>query len=109
MTSSKIVITGALVSILAANLLAQSGSPDYPQWRGQSRDGSAAGFQAPTMWPQALSLKWKVEVGAGYATPILIGNRVFTHTRQGENEVMLALDAETGKTIWQTPYPRRTR
>ncbi len=56
------------------------------------------------MWPQNLSLKWKVEVGAGYATPILIGNRVYTHTRQGENEVMMALDAETGKTVWQTPY-----
>ena len=67
MTSSKILITGALVSVLAANLLAQSGSGDYSQWRGQTRDGSAAGFQAPTMWPQALSLKWKVEVGAGYA------------------------------------------
>ena len=44
-------------------------------------------------------------MGAGYATPIVVGNRVYTHTRQGENEVMLALDAATGKVVWQTPYP----
>jgi outer membrane protein assembly factor BamB len=84
---------------------AQNNQQDYPQWRGQSRDGSASGFKAPGMWPQNLSLKWKVEVGAGYATPILVGNRLYTHTRQGENEVMMALDADTGKTVWQTPYP----
>ena len=109
MNSFRFLLSGAVIASLAAGLpagtRAQSGPRDYPQWRGQSRDGSAAGFQAPSMWPQNLSLKWKVEVGAGYATPILIGNRVYTHTRQGENEVMMALDAETGKTVWQTPYP----
>ena len=78
---------------------------DYTQWRGQNRDGSASSFQAPSSWPEQLSLKWKVDVGAGYATPIIVGNRVYTHTRQGENEVMMALDADTGKTVWQTRYP----
>ena len=109
MNSSRFVVHGAILLTLAAGLpagmRAQSGTADYPQWRGQSRDGSASGFKTPSMWPQNLSLKWKVEVGAGYATPILIGNRVYTHTRQGENELMMALDAETGKTVWQTPYP----
>ena len=95
----------ALTSGFAVTTRAQSNPRDYPQWRGASRDGSASGFQAPTMWPQALSLKWKVEIGEGYATPIVVGNRVYTHSRQGANEVMWALDADTGKTVWQTPYP----
>jgi outer membrane protein assembly factor BamB len=98
------LISAAIVG-LAAAAAAQTAPQDYPQWRGQNRDGSASGFVAPKAWPDTLTPAWKVEVGAGYATPIVIGNRVYTHTRQGENEVMLALDADTGKTVWQTPYP----
>lgn len=105
MTSTHIGIAILLVTALASTAAAQGGARDYPQWRGQNRDGSAAAFEAPRSWPQSLTQRWKVDIGAGYATPILIGNRVYTHTRQGENEVMLALDADTGKTIWQTPYP----
>jgi outer membrane protein assembly factor BamB len=97
-----IVVTLVAVTGLAAE---QASAQDYSQWRGQNRDGSASGFIEPKSWPEQLTPSWKVEVGAGYATPIVVGNRVYTHTRQGENEVMLALDAATGKVAWQTPYP----
>ena len=76
---------------------------DYPQWRGVNRD-AAATFAAPKTWPEQLTLKWKVDVGTGYAAPIVVGNRVFAFSRQGEDEVMRALDAATGKTIWETKY-----
>jgi outer membrane protein assembly factor BamB len=47
-----------------------------------------------------------VDVGQGYATPLVVGNRVYMFSRQGENEVLMALDAETGKEVWKTPgYP----
>ena len=49
-------------------------------------------------------LKWKVDVGTGYAAPITVGDRVYAFSRQGEDEVMRALDAATGKTIWETKY-----
>jgi outer membrane protein assembly factor BamB len=82
----------------------QGPSLDYTQWRGPNRDGSAASFTEPKTWPDQLTMRWKVEVGEGYATPIVVGNRVYTHTRQGENEVVSALDAASGKVIWQTNY-----
>ncbi len=44
-------------------------------------------------------------MGLGYAAPITVGNRVYMFTRQESNEVMRALDAETGMVIWQTSYP----
>lgn len=91
---------------LAATAAAQSLAPqDYPQWRGRDRDGSAAAFTAPAAWPETLSRKWKVEVGAGYATPIVVGNRVYAFTRQAGDEVLLALEAGSGRTIWRTAYP----
>jgi len=77
---------------------------DWPQWRGANRDGHVASFREPSSWPDRLTSKWKIDVGSGYATPVLVGNRLYLFTRQSENEVMSCLDAETGKLVWQTGY-----
>src|SRR2546428_3406580 len=105
MHRSLLFLVVAMMLGYAASGSTQSGSLDYPQWRGQNRDGSASDVSMPRSWPDKLTLKWKVDVGEGYATPIVIGNRVFSHTRRGGNEVLMALDAGTGKTLWQTDYP----
>ncbi|HEV2984119.1 MAG TPA: PQQ-binding-like beta-propeller repeat protein, partial [Vicinamibacterales bacterium] len=49
--------------------------------------------------------RWKIDVGTGYATPIVVGNRVYAFSRQRENEVMRAIDADSGKVVWETSYP----
>jgi len=96
-----VVFTG-----FTAVIAGQNRSSDYTQWRGPNRDGgAAASFTAPTAWPEHLTQKWKVPVGLGYATPLLVGNRIYLFSRQGDNEVMSALDPDTGKVIWQTGYP----
>jgi len=95
----------AIVSIAPIILVGQSLGPDWPQFRGPNRDGSVASFVEPTAWPDKLTQRWKVDVGEGHATPVLVGARVYTFSRQGANEVMQALDAATGKPIWQTRYP----
>lgn len=91
----------ALGGLLPAH--AQQRSPDWPQWRGANRDGAAT-FSAPPAWPDTLNLKWKVDVGIGYSAPIIAGDRVFAFSRQGEDEVMRALDAASGKVVWETKY-----
>jgi outer membrane protein assembly factor BamB len=94
-----ILVAGALVAPAA-----QESTTDYPQWRGRQRDGSASGFTAPPAWPERLTARWKVEIGEGYSTPILVGERIFTLTRAGGTEVVTAVDAGSGKIIWQTRY-----
>jgi outer membrane protein assembly factor BamB len=84
---------------------AQRASSDYPQWRGQNRDGAASAFVPPKAWPETLTLRWKSEVGLGYATPLVVGSRIYVFSRRGDNEVMGALDAATGKEVWQASYP----
>jgi outer membrane protein assembly factor BamB len=76
---------------------------DWPQWRGPNRDGAAT-FSEPATWPETLKQQWKVDIGLGYATPLLVGNRIYTFTRQGEEEVLQALDAATGRPVWRTAY-----
>src|SRR6476661_6148604 len=65
---------------------------DWPQWRGPNRDGSAPSFTTPKAWPDMLTQRWKVEVGIGYASPVLVGNRVYMFTRQNDDEFLTALD-----------------
>jgi outer membrane protein assembly factor BamB len=85
--------------------VAQDAPADYPQWRGRDREGSASAFATPKSWPERLTRHWKVEVGEGYATPIVVGDRVYMLARRGGREVLTALDAESAKVIWETGYP----
>ena len=96
----------AILAVLTA-LAAVAAAQDWPQWRGPNRDGAVLSFRNPTSWPARLTELWKVEVGLGYATPLLVGDRVYVYTRQGEDEVMMALDAGSGQVIWRTSYPAR--
>jgi len=88
----------------AAVTFAQLAPRDYPQWRGRNRDGSASAFEAPKAWPDTLNRQWTVEVGDGYATPIVVGSTVYTFTRNGNDEVLTAFDAASGKQRWRSNY-----
>lgn len=96
------VVIGTLSPMTSAQ---EGGTADWPQWRGPNRDGSAPSFRAPKVWPEQLTQKWKVDQGPGYATPVVIGERVYSFYRKGDNETLEALDAATGKTIWTKSYP----
>jgi outer membrane protein assembly factor BamB len=80
-------------------------SQDWPQWRGLNRDSKVTGFKAPSSWPAELKQDWKVSVGFGDATPLLSGNKLYLNTRQAEQEVILCVDAVTGKELWRNSYP----
>jgi outer membrane protein assembly factor BamB len=88
-----------------ASLAGQTRPPDYPQWRGLLRDGGASGFVEPASWPDALARRWRVEVGDGYSTPLVVGATVYVFSRERGGEVLRALDASSGAERWQTSYP----
>jgi outer membrane protein assembly factor BamB len=93
----------ALVS--CGGCAAQASQLDYPQWRGRDRDGSASGFIRPASWPDVLTRRWRVDVGEGYATPLVVGDTVYVFSRRDGREVITALDAGTGTQRWQSGYP----
>src|SRR5436309_4944849 len=67
----------ALWLLAAAPPIVGQAPTDYPQWRGKSRDGSASAFVAPTSWPAVLAQGWTRDVGAGYATPLVVSDVVY--------------------------------
>ena len=84
---------------------AQNAGPDWPQWRGPNRDGTLTSFTEPKSWPDTLTQRWKIQIGTGYATPLVVGNRVYVFSRQNDNEVLRAIEPASGKVIWESTYP----
>jgi outer membrane protein assembly factor BamB len=95
----------AWAALLSMSLASAASGQDWPQWRGPNRDGEVKAFRIPASWPATLKQQWTIDVGLGYSTPVLVGNRLYMFTRQGEEEVMTAHDAVSGKVIWRTGYP----
>ena len=92
------------LGLLIAALQVASGA-DWPQWRGPARDGSIPAASAPTSWPQTFARVWRVQIGDGYASPVVSNGRVFVHSRTDPDEIVTAVNAGDGKVIWQQRYP----
>ncbi|MEK6410118.1 MAG: PQQ-binding-like beta-propeller repeat protein [Acidobacteriota bacterium] len=99
---SKIALRLCVAAALAGQVCF---AQDWPQWRGPNRDGLVASFTAPRVWPDKLKTIWKVQAGIGHASPVVVGRRVYLHSRQDENEVASCFDLDTGKLIWHDSYP----
>lgn len=96
-----IAVAGFLVLVMTTNAFAQ----DWPQWLGTNRDGKVTGFKAPKTWPAELTPQWKVTVGLGDASPLMVKSKLYSFTRQDSNEVIMCLDVATGKELWKYKYP----
>ena len=100
----RLTVIAIALAIGAGTAPAPAAGQDTAQWRGPNRDGSVVGFDVPAAWPEGLTRQWTVDVGFGYATPLLVGDRMYLFSRQGDDEVMQALDPATGETIWRSSY-----
>ena len=94
---------------LAAFLLLASGGPaisQWTQWGGPSRDFVVEdGTTLPGWSDGGPALLWSRELGAGYAGIVSDGKSLFTMTRRGNQEVVIAMSADSGATIWEHAYP----
>ena len=91
-----------LVSIAAANAGA---AEDWPVWSGKNRDFIVNTSGLADSWPASGPKKlWTRPLGDGYSAIAEEGGVLFTAFRRGLNDVIVALDASTGKTIWEYSY-----
>jgi outer membrane protein assembly factor BamB len=110
--SVKLLLICAVWS-LAAQPLAMSGTgvppvgpgADWPQWRGPNRDAKVADAELPAIWPKTLKEEWKVPVGVGHASPVVVNGKIYVFARQGDEEVLQSLNATTGKELWRSSQP----
>jgi outer membrane protein assembly factor BamB len=91
--------------VLLASIAALSTSSfaaDWPQWRGPKRDDVQTESGLMKHWPtDGPKRVWLFEkAGAGYAGFSVVGSQLFTMGTRDNNEVLMALDANTGKELW---------
>ena len=77
----------------------------WPGWLGPERNGRVEWFKPPAQWPAKLRPEWKVTVGSGYGTPIVAEGKILLHSRQGDKEIVRALEIDSGKSLWDKAYP----
>lgn len=91
--------------LCSAFLATTAGAQDWPQWRGPNRDGNVTSVVIPQTWPKTLKQEWKIPVGVGHSSPVVADGKIFVFARQGEEEILLGLDAVTGKELWRSSQP----
>ena len=80
---------------------------DWPQWGGANRDFKTDSTGLRDTWPDGGPRElWSRPLGEGYSAVAVSGGRVFTmYSVPGEKrEAVVALDAKTGKTVWEHSY-----
>jgi outer membrane protein assembly factor BamB len=98
MRLSRLLIVPVLCACIAP-------AQDWNQWRGARRDGTTTVLRAPAVWPKALNKVWTVAAGSGYSSPVVSATRAFVPSRQGDNEVVQAIELTNGKVAWADSYP----
>jgi outer membrane protein assembly factor BamB len=75
---------------------------DWPQWRGPDRNDVSKETGLLKQWPEAGPKQvWLFkEAGAGYAGPSIVGGKLFIMGTRETEEILLALDAASGKELW---------
>ena len=86
---------------------------DWLQWGGAGRDFMPQVTGLAASWPSGGPKKlWSRALGEGHSSILVEGARVYTQYRplgpsrgHSQEEVVAALDAATGKTVWEFKYP----
>jgi outer membrane protein assembly factor BamB len=77
----------------------------WPQWGGPARNFVVDSRDLATTWPEGGPRRlWQRPLGEGFSAIVTDGRALYTLYRDGAADVVVALDAGNGETIWQTRY-----
>ncbi|HZV36371.1 MAG TPA: PQQ-binding-like beta-propeller repeat protein [Verrucomicrobiae bacterium] len=98
-------LLAALMTFCLFGLALKTSASDWPQWRGPNRDGCVpSDAPVPTSIPAELKRVWQLQIGGGFSSPVVQGERLAYLDAQEDQEVAHLIDAKTGKEIWRAPF-----
>lgn len=98
---NRFIVVVSTIAFSVAGLRAD----DWPQWLGPQRSGVSAEKGLLDAFPKdGPKIAWKRDIGEGYAGVVVSGGKLILFHRAKNEEVVEALDAATGKTLWKFPY-----
>jgi outer membrane protein assembly factor BamB len=100
------VLSNLLLLCLFGNAQAQA---EWPQWGGPSRNFVSTSKGLAASWPaKGPRQLWSRALGEGHSAIVVDGKTLYTMYSAGEQESVIALEANTGKTIWELKYEAPT-
>lgn len=104
--SNRIFLILVLLCVAVVDVHAQS---DWLQWGGPNRNFTSPAKGLAAAWPATGPKQlWSRPLGEGHSAILASGNTLYTMYSQGEQETVIALAADTGKTIWEHKYDAPT-
>ncbi len=94
-----ILLRCGLLAALALSVSAEN----WPGFRGPSRQGVSTEIGLPLEWDRTRNIAWKTPLeGDAWSSPIVWGDHIFLTTAKDGGAAchVLALDAKTGKVLW---------
>src|SRR5882724_9764214 len=74
----------------------------WTQWGGPNRNFQTEAEGLKDQWPAAgPKVMWKRPLGEGYSSTAVENNTLYTMYGKPREEIVLAADASTGKTLWE--------
>jgi outer membrane protein assembly factor BamB len=78
---------------------------DWPCWRGPRHDGISRETGLLTAWPKDGPRQlWKAELSGGFSAVVVADGRLYTQTKEKNQEIVVCLDAATGRDLWRYRY-----
>ena len=97
------------VLMLLCFVVSAQAQTDWLQWGGPTRNFISTSKGLAASWPEKGPRQlWSRPLGQGHSAIVASGNTLYTMYSQGEQEVVIALAADTGKTIWEFKYDAPT-
>lgn len=97
-------ILASLLLLIGIPIDARSQS-DWSQWGGPRRDFTTTSKGLAATWPATGPKQlWTRPLGPGHSAILASGNTLYTMYSVGDQEIVIALAADTGKTVWEYKY-----
>ena len=102
--ASRLTFLSLLLSLSATQ--AAPADDDWPKFLGPHGNNQTGATGLRDHWPAAgLPIVWQRQIGAGYGAPSVLGQVLVVHHRLGDREVVEAVEAGTGASLWRYDYP----
>ncbi len=97
------------VVLCVSGVVCPTGRADWPNFRGPNYDGISREKGLRTVWTGPMPLLWEQSLGSAFSSFACVGDKVYTCGTQDKQQVLLCLDAGTGRVVWRTALEKEFR
>jgi outer membrane protein assembly factor BamB len=100
-----LILTICLTIAAGSSVIPRLRGMEWPQFGGPRRDFTIDVKGLASSWPESgPKTLWRRDLGEGYSPVAVAGGQLFTMYQRGDQEVVIAIEAANGKTLWEHAY-----